>query len=94
MSVMQVNLIFYLTILYMSYQIIAVHDSLNFILKPRSRQCFYEDFDKNSPARTLEAFVQSGGNLDVKVVVHGPLELDEIRMVLVYFMLSYTNILL
>ncbi len=59
----------------------SVHDSLNFILSPKSRQCFYEDFDSNSPAKTLEAFVQSGGNLDVKVIVHGPLELDEIRTV-------------
>jgi hypothetical protein len=63
------------------FPINCVHDSLNFLLAPRTRQCFYEDFDSNSPAKTLEAFVQSGGDLDVKVVVHGPLELDEMRSV-------------
>ena len=59
----------------------CVHDTLNFVLLPGKRQCFYEDFDNNSPARTLEAFVRSGGYLDVKFIVHGPLELDEIRTV-------------
>lgn len=72
----------------------AVHDSLNFILSPKSRQCFYEDFDSNSPAKTLEAFVQSGGNLDVKVIVHGPLDLDEIRTVIgsCYFRLIHSSL--
>ena len=59
----------------------SVHDSLNFILPPRVRECFFEDFDKNSPTRTIEAFVQSGGNLDIILSVHGPLDLDEIRLV-------------
>lgn len=60
----------------------SVHDSMNFVLQPMKRECFFEDFDKNSPARTVEAFVQSGGNLDVMLTVHGPLELDEIRLVI------------
>ena len=61
--------------------LLAVHDSLNFVLAPLKRECFFEDFDKNSPTRTIEAFVKSGGNLDVTLSVHGPLDLDEIRLV-------------
>jgi len=57
----------------------AVHDSYNFILAPMKRECFFEDFDKNTPARTVEAFVQSGGNLDVLLTIHGPLDLTQTR---------------
>ena len=59
----------------------AFHDSLNFVLQPKARQCFYENFDSSSPTRTLEAFVQSGGNADVLLTIHGPLTLDDIRAV-------------
>ena len=59
----------------------AVHDSMNFILKPMERECFYEDFDGNSPVRTIDAFVQAGGNVAVLLTIHGPLELSEIRSV-------------
>lgn len=59
----------------------AFHDSLNFVLQPKSRECFYENFDSNSPSRTIEAFVQSGGNADVVLTIHGPLTLDDIRTV-------------
>ena len=57
----------------------AFHDSLNFVLQPKTRQCFYENFEASSPFRTVETFVQSGGNSDVLLTVHGPLELDDIR---------------
>jgi len=59
----------------------AFHDSLNFVLQPKTRQCFYENFDSNSPSRTIEAFVQSGGNADVLLTIQGPLTLDDIRTV-------------
>ena len=42
---------------------------------------FFEDFDSNFLSRTIEAFVQAGGNLDVLLTIHGPLELDDIRTV-------------
>ena len=54
---------------------------MNFILKPMERECFYEDFDGNSPVRTIDAFVQAGGNVAVLLTIHGPLELSEIRSV-------------
>lgn len=60
---------------------VAFHDSLNFVLQPKTRECFYENFDSNSPSRTIEAFVQSGGNADVLLTIHGPLTLDDIRTV-------------
>ena len=59
----------------------SVHDSLNFLLKAGTRQCFFEDYNKGTPARTLEVFVQAGGTNDVLLTIHGPLELDEIRNV-------------
>lgn len=60
---------------------LGIHDTLNFILPPGERSCFYEDFDKITPARRIEAFVQSGGNLDVVLTIHGPLDLEEVRKV-------------
>jgi hypothetical protein len=57
----------------------AVHDSMNLLLQPATRQCFFEDFDKNTPSRTIEAFVQTGGNINILLTIHGPLELSEIR---------------
>ena len=59
----------------------AVHDSLNFVLAPQKRECFFEDFEMNTPAHTVEAFVQSGGNLDIMLTVHGPLDLEDVRSV-------------
>jgi hypothetical protein len=61
--------------------VFGVHDSMNFVLKPMLRECFYEDFDSNSPVRTIDAFVQAGGNVAVLLTIHGPLELSEIRSV-------------
>ena len=60
----------------------AFHDSLNFVLAPKTRQCFFENFEATSPTRTIEAFVQSGGNADVWLTIHGPLGLQEIREVI------------
>lgn len=67
--------------LLMTTAVFGVHDSMNFVLKPMLRECFYEDFDGNSPVRTIDAFVQAGGNVAVLLTIHGPLELSEIRSV-------------
>jgi hypothetical protein len=56
----------------------AVHDSLNFALAPSKRECFYEDFGINDQ-REVEAFVNSGGLLDISLYIYGPLTVDEIR---------------
>ena len=42
---------------------------------------FFEDFDGNSPIRTIEAFVQASAHTDVLLTIHGPLELAAIRQV-------------
>lgn len=60
--------------------VLGVHDSLKFFIEPQQRVCFYEDFDKIAPVRTIEAFVQSGGDLDIHLSIHGPLELDDVRL--------------
>lgn len=44
-------------------QLNAVHESLNFVLEAKQRQCFFEDFEKDSYARLIEVFVEAGGNL-------------------------------
>jgi hypothetical protein len=59
----------------------AFHDSLGFLVAPRARACFFEDFlpppaalaaDRGPPeTRVVDVFVQSGGkaNLKLQVVV-------------------------
>ena len=64
---------------------------MNFILKPMERECFYEDFDGNSPVRTIDAFVQAGGNVAVLLTIHGPLELSDIRSVSKRFLIMTLN---
>lgn len=71
----------------------AFHDSLNFVLAPKTRQCFFENFEATSPTRTIEAFVQSGGNADVWLTIHGPLGLQEIRDVIHILQLIYSHCL-
>mmetsp|Transcript_8890 Transcript_8890/g.14785 ORF Transcript_8890/g.14785 Transcript_8890/m.14785 type:complete len:260 (-) Transcript_8890:258-1037(-) len=51
----------------------GMHESFNFILPPLKRQCFFETLTRTSPAHRVEAFVLSGGNLDVVLTFHGPL---------------------
>jgi hypothetical protein len=72
--------IFYFSLLYLSI-VHSVHDSLNFLLPAQHRECFFEDFDSNTPTKTIEAFVHSAGNADVLLTIHGPLTLQEIRTV-------------
>ena len=74
------------------HEAVGVHDSMNFVLPAGQRECFYEDFDKNSPTKTIDVFVSSGGNLDIILTVHGPLELDDIRKVCAYY--SYNIVIL
>ena len=45
----------------------AFHDSLNFIIPPSSRQCFFEDFGASTPVKTIDTFVQSGGKANMKL---------------------------
>lgn len=51
----------------------AIHESFNFVLPAAQRRCFFETLNRDSPAHKVEAFVLSGGNLDVLLTFHGPL---------------------
>ena len=58
----------------------AVHESLNFILQAKERQCFYQDFEKDGYAHLVEVFVEAGGNLAVQMEIFGPLtEIKDIK---------------
>ena len=56
----------------------ATHESFNFILPAQKRECFFEDYKTDSKGRKIEAFVLSGGNLDILLTIHGPLSDDEV----------------
>ena len=46
----------------------CLEDSLNVLVKPQARQCFYEDI--STPQKlNIEVFVQSGGKSDVLLEV-------------------------
>lgn len=51
----------------------AIHESFNFVLPAAQRRCFFETLNRDSPAHKVEAFVLSGGSLDVLLTFHGPL---------------------
>ena len=58
----------------------AVHESLNFILQPKERQCFFQEFEKDSYAHLVEVFVEAGGNLAVQMEVFGPItEVEDVK---------------
>lgn len=69
----------------------ASHESFNFILPAQKRECFFEDYKSDSKGRKIEAFVLSGGNLDVLLTIHGPLSNDEVIQVL---LLGYVDVFL
>ncbi len=47
----------------------AFHDSLNFIIPPRARSCFFEDFEGPGLPKIIDVFVQSGGKSDMVLQV-------------------------
>lgn len=51
---------------------------------------FFEHFGEEAAARTVEAFVKAGGNLDVLLQIFGPLSLEEIRTVRLFIMTYLT----
>jgi hypothetical protein len=59
----------------------SFHDSLNFIVGPRAKQCFYEDFIDISAAKTIDVFVQSGGKSAIEMEISGPLSLEDVKSV-------------
>jgi hypothetical protein len=55
----------------------ATFESYNFVLSAKKRECFFEEY-KSDSSRKIEAFVLTGGNLDVVLNIYGPLQYDEI----------------
>lgn len=51
----------------------ALHESMNFVVPPLKRKCFYQDLVKDSPSHKVEAFIISGGSTDILLTFHGPL---------------------
>ena len=58
-----------LIVLLLCGPVTAFHDSLNFIVAPRARQCFYEDFADSRSVKTIDLFVQSGGKNAIEIEV-------------------------
>ena len=58
----------------------AVHESLNFVLEAKSRQCFFEDFEKDGYAKLIEVFVEAGGSLAVQMEIFGPLSAEDVKV--------------
>ena len=54
--------------------VLSVHESLNFILQAKERQCFYQDFEKDGYPHLIEVFVEAGGNLAVQMEIFGPIK--------------------
>lgn len=55
----------------------ATFESYNFVLLAKKRECFFEEF-KSETSRKIEAFVLTGGNLDVVLNIYGPLKYEDI----------------
>ena len=49
--------------------VLGAQDSLNVILPPGGRECFFDVIPAASPARSIEVFVPSGSNVDVLLEV-------------------------
>ena len=57
----------------------ALHDSYNFILKPVTRECFYEELVVPSSTRVVETFMEAGGLVDITLNIYGPLTVAEVK---------------
>jgi hypothetical protein len=55
----------------------TTHESLNFHLPAKERRCFFENIEKDSLKRNIIVFVQDGGDMDVLLTTHGPLEYQQ-----------------
>jgi hypothetical protein len=77
---MRLALIFLCLCLTLSY---ATFESYNFVLSAKKRECFFEEFKSTESSTKIEAFVLTGGNLDVVLNVYGPLQYEDIVKVVV-----------
>ena len=65
MSLRALTLILYMCVL----NVLGTRDSLNVILPPGGRECFFDNIPMGSPPRSIEVFVPSGSNVDVMLEV-------------------------
>ncbi len=56
----------------------SIFETFNFVIPAQKRECFYEELKSQSPAQNIEAFVLSGGSLDILFTIHGPLKYEEV----------------
>lgn len=63
---MKLFLLFFICIFKLNY---SIKDSLNFILSPLGKECFFEDIEAGLGARSIEIFVPSGSNLNIQLEV-------------------------
>jgi hypothetical protein len=66
----------------------ALHENFNFILPAGKRQCFFHEVRNDTPSHRVEAFVLSGGSLDVLLTFHGPLIESDILKVGCNFLIA------
>ncbi len=55
----------------------TTHESLNFLLPAKERRCFYENIEKDNLKRNIVVFVQDGGDMDILLTSHGPLDYQQ-----------------
>lgn len=60
----------------------ALHESFNFVVPAKKRECFFEDVSKKQidagEEFKIEVFLESGGNVDITLTFHGPLGLGDV----------------
>lgn len=61
--------------------VMGVHDSLNFILPPGGKECFFEELVLDANPREVEIFVPHNGNVDILLKIYGPLSLGNVQQV-------------
>ena len=58
----------------------GLRDSLNFILKAGTRECFYDELNTSDDlVRYIDTFVEVGALVDVSLRIYGPLSREEIQ---------------
>ena len=69
------RVVVFLLLITLSY---SLHDSLNLILNPGERSCFYEDLKAPSLTRVVDTFVELGWKRGIRLEIFGPLRKAEV----------------
>ena len=57
----------------------ALDEGFKFVLDAGARRCFFEHFTTLSAPKSIDVFVESGGNLDILLTLSGPMELKQAK---------------